>query len=38
MDSKLTGKTELVTGSSGGIGEGIASLLAQEGVNVTSIL
>jgi NAD(P)-dependent dehydrogenase (short-subunit alcohol dehydrogenase family) len=34
MDLGLTGKRALVTGSSSGIGAGIAALLAQEGVQV----
>lgn len=34
MDLKLTGKRALVTGSSSGIGEGIAKYLASEGVSV----
>nr|WP_289038986.1 SDR family oxidoreductase [uncultured Allobacillus sp.] len=32
--SQLTGKTAIVTGASGGIGEGIAAELASEGANV----
>lgn len=34
MELNLTGKKALVTGSSGGIGEGIAKCLAKEGVQV----
>ena len=34
MDLQLTGKRALVTGSSAGIGEGVARLLAAEGVSV----
>jgi 3-oxoacyl-[acyl-carrier protein] reductase len=34
MDLSLTGKRALVTGSTGGIGEGIAKLLAREGAAV----
>ncbi|WP_438822406.1 SDR family NAD(P)-dependent oxidoreductase, partial [Burkholderia gladioli] len=34
MDLKLNGKRALVTGSSAGLGEAIARLLAQEGVTV----
>lgn len=34
MDFKLTGRRALVTGSSSGIGEGIARMLAQEGCSV----
>jgi 3-oxoacyl-[acyl-carrier protein] reductase len=34
MDLALTGKRALVTGSTGGIGEGIAKLLAREGAAV----
>lgn len=34
MDLKLRGKRALVTGSTGGIGEGIAATLAAEGVKV----
>jgi len=34
MDLKLTGKRALVTGSSSGIGEGIARMLAREGATV----
>src|ERR1700722_4782207 len=34
MDLKLTGRRALVTGSSSGIGEGIARMLAQEGCAV----
>lgn len=34
MDLKLQGKRALVTGSSSGIGEGIAKLLAKEGVSI----
>ena len=34
MDLKLRGKRALITGSSSGIGTGIAALLADEGVSV----
>src|SRR5215471_9992909 len=34
MDLRLTGKRAMVTGSSGGIGEGIAKMLAREGAAV----
>src|SRR5690606_8662753 len=34
MDLKLSGKRALVTGSSAGIGNGIARMLASEGVEV----
>jgi 3-oxoacyl-[acyl-carrier protein] reductase len=34
MDLKLAGKRALVTGSSAGLGEAIAKLLAAEGVAV----
>ena len=34
MDLQLTGKRALVTGSSAGIGVGIAEMLAAEGVSV----
>ncbi len=34
MDLTLTGKRALVTGSTGGIGEGIAKTLAREGAAV----
>jgi NAD(P)-dependent dehydrogenase (short-subunit alcohol dehydrogenase family) len=34
MDLALTGKRAIVTGSTGGIGEGIAKMLAQEGAAV----
>src|SRR5690242_5694071 len=34
MDLAFTGKRALVTGSTGGIGEGIAKMLAQEGAAV----
>jgi NAD(P)-dependent dehydrogenase (short-subunit alcohol dehydrogenase family) len=34
MDLQLQGKRALVTGSSGGIGEGIVKTLAKEGVAV----
>ena len=34
MDLQLSGKRALVTGSTSGIGEGIAKVLAQEGANV----
>src|ERR1700689_4359086 len=34
MDLKLTGRTALVTGSSKGIGLGVAQWFAREGVNV----
>ncbi len=34
MDLQLNGKRALVTGSSSGIGEGIAKALAREGVVV----
>ncbi|WP_369050700.1 SDR family NAD(P)-dependent oxidoreductase, partial [Burkholderia gladioli] len=34
MDLKLNGKRALVTGSSAGLGEAIARLLAQEGATV----
>ena len=34
MDLALTGKRAIVTGSTGGIGEGIAKMLAREGAAV----
>lgn len=34
MELNLKGKKALITGSSSGIGEGIAKCLAQEGVQV----
>jgi NAD(P)-dependent dehydrogenase (short-subunit alcohol dehydrogenase family) len=34
MDSRLTGKVAVITGATGGIGEGIASRLASEGAAV----
>jgi 3-oxoacyl-[acyl-carrier protein] reductase len=34
MDLALTGKRALVTGSTGGIGEGITKILAQEGASI----
>ena len=34
MDLQLKGKTALITGGSEGIGKGIASVLAKEGVDV----
>ena len=34
MDLAISGKNCLITGGSSGIGKGIASILAQEGVNL----